>query len=162
VIDHFRPRLLVNLGTCGGFDGGVRVGDVLLARDTVIYDIYEQMGDADEAIADYTTRLDEGLWPLRDRVRVERMISGDRDLMVAELPRLRSRFHAVAGDWESGAIAWVARHNGTPAIILRGVSDLVSESAGDVTYDNLAAFQAAADKIMQQLLALFAEALPRL
>ncbi len=163
VIDRFRPRLVVNLGTCGGFGRGLRPGDVLLVDETVVYDIVEQMGDAAETIADYTTRLDASLWPaaLAGRVRVERMLSGDRDLIVAELPRLRERFHAGAGDWESGSIAWVAAHNRTPVLILRGVTDVI-DASGDAFYGDLGAFQAAAAAMMDKLLALFAEALPSL
>ena len=163
VIDHFRPRLLVNLGTCGGFEGAARVGDVILVSRTIIYDIVELMGDAEETIADYATTLDVRLWPaaLKGRVRVAALASGDRDLDARDLPRLRSRYEAVAGDWESGAIAYVARHNGTPLVILRGVTDVVGEG-GDVTYGNLGAFQAAADTMMRDLVALLAEALPSL
>ncbi|MEI9885769.1 MAG: 5'-methylthioadenosine/S-adenosylhomocysteine nucleosidase [Rhizomicrobium sp.] len=127
-IDRFAPRLLLNLGTCGGF-GDTRVGDVLLASETVIYDIVEQMGDPDQAIADYTTKLDVTLWPagLRDRVRVERLLSADRDIVLADLPRLRDHFRGVAADWESGAIAWVGARNQIPTLILRGVTDVMSE-----------------------------------
>ncbi|HKA86575.1 MAG TPA: 5'-methylthioadenosine/S-adenosylhomocysteine nucleosidase [Haliangiales bacterium] len=163
VIDRFRPRLVVNLGTCGGFGRGLRPGDVLLVNETVVYDIVEQMGDADETIADYTTRLDASLWPapLAGRVRAEKILSGDRDLIAAELPRLREKYGAGAGDWESGAIAWVAAKNRTPAIILRGVTDVI-DASGDVFYGNLGAFQAAAAAMMDKLLGLFAEALPSL
>lgn len=160
VIDRFEPRLLINLGTCGGF-GDVRVGDVLLVHETVIYDIVEQMGDPDEAIADYTTTLDVTLWPasLRDRVRIDRMLSADRDLVLAELPRLRGHFHGVAADWESGAIAWVGARNHTRTLILRCVTDVMTED-GNATYGNLGLFQAAANKHMVDLLALAAEAIP--
>src|SRR5262249_309751 len=41
VIDRWRPELLVNLGTCGGFAGKAEVGDVVLAAKTVVYDIVE-------------------------------------------------------------------------------------------------------------------------
>ena len=34
-------------------------------------------------------------------------------------------------DWESGAIAWVAKRNRTPLLIMRGVSDLVSLERGE-------------------------------
>src|SRR5215475_6950096 len=44
VIDRWRPALLVNLGTCGGFVGKASVGDVVLAAKTVVYDIVEAMG----------------------------------------------------------------------------------------------------------------------
>ena len=57
-IDRWSPRLLVNLGTCGGFKGAVEPGEVLLVEKTIVYDIVEKMGDASEAIAEYTTDLD--------------------------------------------------------------------------------------------------------
>ena len=45
--------------------------------------------------------------------------------------RLRDELGAVACDWESGAIAWVAARNHLPCLILRGVSDLVAEPPRD-------------------------------
>ncbi|HRQ24470.1 MAG TPA: hypothetical protein PLF42_13670, partial [Anaerolineales bacterium] len=57
---------------------------------------------------------------------------------------------AVAGDWESGALAWVANKNNARLLILRGVSDLVSEQAGEA-YDNLAMFEARAKEVMEKL-----------
>ena len=57
-IDRFAPQLLVNLGTCGGFAGEVERGEVLLADETLVYDIVEQMTDADEAIAERATTID--------------------------------------------------------------------------------------------------------
>ena len=108
-IGRWHPILLINLGTCGGF-GDAKVGEVFLANQTVIYDLIEAMGNPDETIADYSTHLDTSAWPenLRSRVRFGPLVSADRDLIPAELPRLTSRYHASAGDWESGAIAWVA------------------------------------------------------
>jgi hypothetical protein len=37
-----------------------------------------------------------------------------------EIPHLKDRHHAAAGDWESGAIAFVAARNGVRRLILRG------------------------------------------
>src|SRR5574340_1451258 len=50
-IDQWKPELVINLGTCGGLDGRVSKGEVLLAGQTLVYDIIEQMSDPDEAIA---------------------------------------------------------------------------------------------------------------
>ena len=58
VIDHWHPELLVNLGTCGGLDGLVDRGTILLVERTLVYDLVEQMGNYDEHIAHYTTILD--------------------------------------------------------------------------------------------------------
>ncbi len=133
VIDHWSPALLVNLGTCGGFEGEVETGDILLVERTLVYDIVEQMGDPAAAIARFTTDLDLS-WleePLPMPVRRSLLVSADRDLIAEEIPRLKSEFGAIAGDWESGAIAYVAAQNGTRCLILRGVSDLVGREGGE-------------------------------
>jgi adenosylhomocysteine nucleosidase len=57
VIDRFHPRYLINLGTCGGIEGRVNRFDVVVVERAVIYDIHEAMGDAEAAIAHYTTEL---------------------------------------------------------------------------------------------------------
>ena len=57
-IDRWQPKLLINLGTCGGFAGDVAAGALLLADFTLVYDIIEQMGDADEALAYYAKEID--------------------------------------------------------------------------------------------------------
>jgi len=158
-IDRWHPRLLVNLGTCGGFKGRTEVGDVILANRTVVYDIIEAMGDPEEAIADYSTVLDPSLWPeaLRGEVHADVLVSADRDLVPTEIPALESRYHAPAGDWESGAIAWTAKQNGTPLVILRGVSDVVGPE-GSVTTGDLGAFEKGTRVVMSRLLALLARA----
>lgn len=162
-IDRWQPRLLVNLGTAGGFGSARKVGDIILASETVIYDIVELMGDPDEAIADYRTRLDTTRWPagLADRVVVGPIVSADRDLDPAAVAGLAARFHADAGDWETGAIAWVAARTHTPVLILRGITDIVT-AAGDVTYHAPGAWERASQAVMASLVALLGEALPDL
>lgn len=154
VIDRFQPDLLINLGTCGGFAGEIERGDVILVNKTIVYDIIEQMGDFDEHIAHYTTEIDT-TWvrqPYPLPVRQGLLVSADRDLLVEQVPELKARYGAAAGDWESGAIAWVAHRNGCRLLILRTVSDLV-DNHGNETYGNLAAFEEAAGEVMQRLLA---------
>src|SRR5512136_1984344 len=57
-IDHFHPQLLVNLGTCGGFEGRIQRGTIILVTKTIVYDIIEQMLDPEEAIKHYSTEMD--------------------------------------------------------------------------------------------------------
>ena len=154
MIDRWQPELLINLGTCGGFEGQVELGDIILANKTIVYDIIELMGDMDEHIAHYSTVLETGWFNeagLPFEVRKTLLVSGDRDLLIAEIPELIQRYGAVAGDWESGAIAWVAKRNQTRVIILRGVSDIV-RSVGSEAYGNLEYFSAEAGKIMARLI----------
>ncbi|HNF95292.1 MAG TPA: hypothetical protein PLQ75_11630, partial [Anaerolineales bacterium] len=70
-------------------------------------------------------------------------------LQPAQIAYLKS-LGAIAGDWETGALAWVANKNAARLLILRGVSDLVNEKAGEA-YDNLQLFQDRTDEVMQIL-----------
>lgn len=154
VIDRWQPRLLINLGTCGGFDGKIAKGEIILATKTIVYDIVEQMGDYLEHIAHYTTSFDiswlKRPYPLPVRETV--LVSADKDLIAAEIPQLAATFGAVAGDWESGAIAFVAQRNATKCLILRGVSDLVGQAGGEA-YANLTVFADGAKNVLSPLLA---------
>jgi adenosylhomocysteine nucleosidase len=152
-IDRWRPSLLINLGTCGGFAGDVAAGTVLLADFTIVYDIIEQMGDADEALAHYATEIDLS-WlrgPLPLAVQRELLVSADRDIVREEIGDLRGRFGAIAADWESGAIAHVGARNGVRCLILRGVTDLVSAEAGEA-YGRPELFAARTAPIMERLI----------
>jgi adenosylhomocysteine nucleosidase len=152
-IQRWQPFLVVNLGTCGGFAGHVERGEILLVEETLVYDIIEQMGDPDAALAHYATRLNLDWLPeiLPQAVRRARLVSADRDILPQDIPLLNERFGAVAADWESGAIAWVASQNRVPCLILRGVSDLVA-STGSEAYGSPDVFQKQAVQVMTQLL----------
>lgn len=133
VIDKMRPDLIINLGTCGGFEGRIERGAIILAVRTIIYDILEQMTDPAEAIEHYSTTLKMPWLPRESPTPVKRglLVSGDRDIVAGDITGLIDRYGAVAADWESGAIAWVADKNSQPLLILRGVSDLVGNAGGE-------------------------------
>jgi adenosylhomocysteine nucleosidase len=148
-IDHFHPRLLVNLGTCGGVEGRIERLQIVAVERTVIYDIYEAMGDAQAEIDHYSTSLDLPARLPTPAVRAT-MYSGDRDLTSAGLAELEPRYHPTVADWESGAIAWVARRSGTPLLILRGVTDLVGPRLSEAQ-GNLALFERNTEPVMRAL-----------
>lgn len=152
VIDHHAPDLIVNLGTCGGFEGVVNQGDVILVEQTIVYDIVELMGDLD--IANYYASSLDVSWlanPLPHPARRALVASADSDLPPGKIPSLKSR-GVVAADWESAALAWVARKNDTRLLILRAVSDIVNEQEGEA-YDNIEIFNERAKEIMRKLIA---------
>ena len=165
VIDHFDPDLLINLGTCGGFEGRVARRTLILVEKTIVYDILEQMTDSDEAIAHYATEIDlswlgESLQPsaISDQFSLARglLISADRDILASDIPMLVEKYDAIAADWESGAIAWVAKKNGVRCLILRGVTDLVNAGGGEA-YGNYDLFLRRTRETMQQLISLITE-----
>jgi adenosylhomocysteine nucleosidase len=153
VIDQMQPKLLVNLGTCGGFERRIERGQVILVERTVIYDILEQMTDSAAAIEHYSTVLDLSWLPQELPSAVTRglLVSGDRDIVASDIPHLVDQYGAVAADWESGAIAWVANRNHQRLLILRGVSDIVGSRGGEA-YGNYELFLSRATEILTGLL----------
>lgn len=150
ILDRYTPDIVINLGTCGGFAGVVQRGEVILAERTFLYDIVELMDQAD-VTGYYATSLDLS-WlaePYPYPVRRGLIASADSDLLPEKIPFLRSR-GALAADWESAALAWVAQKNNARLLILRMVSDLVSEEGGEV-YDQIEVFNERAEEIMRQL-----------
>src|SRR6266496_5102358 len=150
VIDNYSPDLIVNLGTCGGFEGAVNQGDVILVDKTYLYDIVELMGDLDISTY-YASSLDLS-WlaePYPHPTRRGTIASADSDLPPEKIPFLKSK-GAIAADWESAAFAWVAQKNNAPLLILRGVSDMVSEQGGEA-YNNIEIFNQRAKEVMKQL-----------
>jgi adenosylhomocysteine nucleosidase len=152
LIDRFNPETIINIGTCGGFEGEIERYDIVLADKTIIYDIIEAMGDSKEAIADYTTEIDLDWIGDSLPVKVIRtaLVSADKDLRIDEIAGLKSEYKAIAGDWESGAIAYVCNRNNKRVLILRGVSDIVSNKQGEA-YGNFNLFVQRTDTVMRKL-----------
>ncbi len=149
-LTRWKPRVVLNLGTCGGMLGRVERFAILAVERTLVYDIVEMMGDSQEAIDHYTTQLDLPA-DLPTGVRRALLLSADRDLAPDQIPQLIKRYNAIAVDWETAAIAYVARRNGVRLIAVRGVSDLVSEQGGEA-YGNTGAFESGTAHVMYDLL----------
>jgi adenosylhomocysteine nucleosidase len=133
VLNEWNPQLIINLGTCGGFKEKVQKGDILLVTKTVVYDIIERTEHYDEQIAEYITKLDLS-WlekPYPQNALPATMATADQDLDPGKIAYLFEKYGAVAADWESGAIAYVAhKKNKTKCLIVRGVSDVVDPARG--------------------------------
>ena len=150
LVDHHSPDLIVNLGTCGGFAGLVEQGETILVDETYVYDIVELMGDLDISTY-YASSLDVS-WipePYPHPARRGLIASADSDLPPEKISFLKGK-GAIAADWESAALAWVAKRNNTRLLILRAVSDMVSEEGGEA-YNNIEIFNQRAAEIMKKL-----------
>lgn len=153
VIDKWNPKLIINIGTCGGFQGSVDLGTIILVNKTIVYDIIEQMGDQKQAIDYFSTEIDldwlNSNFPMS--VKKFKMLSADRDIVPADVPMLKKKFDGIAADWESGSIALVTNKNNVKCLILRGVTDLVDSNKGEAYNDNLALFKERTKFIMEIL-----------
>lgn len=152
-IDKWNPEFFLNLGTCGGFEGKINRYEIVLVNKTIIYDIKEAMGDSKEAIDDYATDIDLS-WiktEAADSVTQTLLVSADRDLVPEEISALKENYKAIAGDWESGAIAYTCKRNKKKLIILRGVTDLVNSKGGEA-YGNNQVFENGTEIVMKKLI----------
>lgn len=156
VIDQFEPILLFNLGTCGGIAGRIGRSQIVLVDKTIVYDLIELMDDNEAVQSFYVTEMDLSFLrePYPCEVERQTMLSADRDLLAEDIPFLVQKYQARVCDWESAAIAFVAKKNNMPLVILRGVSDLVSPSGGEA-YGNPALFHQSTQVIMETLLETF-------
>lgn len=151
ILDRHQPDLVINLGTCGGFAGVVQRGEVILVERAFMYDIVEMMDLAD--VTDYYASSLDLSWlakPYPYPVRRGLIASADSDLLPEKIPFLRSH-GALAADWESAPLAWVAQKNKVRILILRAVSDLVSAEGGEV-YSDIESFNTRAKEIMKMLM----------
>ena len=155
LIDSYHPRLIINLGTCGGLEGHAQVGEVLLAEETAMYDVVESMSGYAAALERYRTRADLSWLPdaFPQGVRKARIVSADQDIQTQNYDLIADIFQAPAADWESAAFAWTAAKNKTRWLILRGVSDLVSKEKSEA-YHNVQLWRERTGQIMADLLTL--------
>lgn len=153
VIDHWKPEVIFNLGTCGGFRGEIERDDIVLVDRAVVYDIISQIGSTEKAIKYFSSDIDLSWLKEPYPITVHRgtIVSGDRDIQPDDIPLLKEKYGAKVGDWESGSISFVCRHNDTKLVILRGVSDLVDSDGGDA-YGERVVWVEAAERIIRRLI----------
>lgn len=152
-IDRWNPKLIINIGTCGGFKGEVDRSDTILVEKAVIYDIFSLMSDPETTINRTTTAINLN-W-LGDRFPIDviraTIVSGDRDIHPEDVEILKEKYGAKVGDWESGSIAYVCSKNKVKLLILRGVSDIVSSQSGEVYDGKKVLWYKAAEQIIREL-----------
>jgi adenosylhomocysteine nucleosidase len=152
-IDRWCPRWLINLGTCGGVEGLVDVNDMILAQKTVIYDIIEGMSSYQAAIEHYAVQanLDWLGNSLPFQAKRVKMFSADRDIRPVDVSGILRGFGAAVADWESGAFAWVCARNHKDWLVMRTVTDLVSDQFAEAL-DNADLWKQRTAKVMGTLL----------
>lgn len=125
-----RPDLVVNMGTCGGFEAhGGRIADLVIARDTMFHDARVAL-DGFDRLARAHTRLSPSeaqLAALAARIDAHVGLASTGSSLDAT-PQERALFVAtrtLAKDMELAALAVVCREHAVPLAALKGVTDLV-------------------------------------
>jgi adenosylhomocysteine nucleosidase len=150
LIDHCKPDLVINTGSAGGIDPSLSFGDVVISEGLVYHDvdvtafgyaagqlpgmpvvleIPEDLIRRGEAAVDSLKQ--EGLLPADFAHR--RGLIGSGDVFMHEAGRiagLRAAFPDIkAVEMEGAAIAHACRLLGTPALIIRSLSDIAGSES---------------------------------
>lgn len=126
-IDRFRPELIVNAGTAGGFgEKGACIGDIYLShRYVVFHDRRVSIGKWAQMGYGYFPCADSTIWAEKTGYKQGICTTGSS----LDLPEIdRQEMQKTGGeikDMEAAAIAWVAQLYGIPLLCVKSITDLV-------------------------------------
>lgn len=143
LIDLYAVDYIINVGVAGAINKDLKIGDVVVATDTLHHDMdttyfgddlgviprMEQSNfEADKDLIDIALKSSENL--LEDnQVVTGRIVSGDQFLCdVEKKNKIWSHFKAFCVDMESAAIGQTCYLNKIPFCIIRSISDNSDEN----------------------------------
>lgn len=134
LLENFRVRAIVNIGTAGGLCPQQEILDAVISDRVVQHDMDTSDIDGAAGIGLYfqaDTRLSElSAQVLQEQgIRVYRGLVASGDEFIADekrVQRLLTKFpEAICAEMEAGAIAQVCTHYQLPFVVLRSLSDVV-------------------------------------
>jgi S-ribosylhomocysteine lyase len=141
-------ELIINIGLCGSLRGeNFKIGDVLMVRDVVDYDFDISKIDNIKP-AQYPGcksvffETDLGYYDslkaiYGDKIKLVRCASGDKFIADKNSQgNLVKNFDADICDMEAAPIAIIAKKYDIPSVIIKAVSDVVSDDNSHETYQN--------------------------
>jgi adenosylhomocysteine nucleosidase len=167
IIDTYRPKLIISIGTCGGFRQDTNLFDLLWIDRTVVYDINSILDAPEGELAHYSVQLETSWIGERapQNFRLATLLTADRDIVPGpntdfEVETLRAKYGGSGVDWEAGAIAYVARMNSIKCLILKGVSDIVNPATEQGQARHTVDFRNNVSPVMQALFRTLPQWLP--
>jgi adenosylhomocysteine nucleosidase len=143
LLSKYAPNYVINIGSAGGLDQALNVGDVVIGDQVVHHDVdvtafgyplgqvpsMPAVFTADERLA---TIAHQSLMPL-DGVVVRMGLIGTGDSFMSDperVHRVQTQFpNLVAVEMEAAAVAQVCHKFTTPFVIVRALSDIAGKSS---------------------------------
>lgn len=134
LIDHFHVGLIVNAGTCGGMDPSLDLFDTVIATESAYHDVAENILTGFHPwLESVFIPSDPQLLSLAQsaagqiqtggRIVFGRTVTGEAFITDDGREAINARFHPLAVDMETAAIAHVCRVNRIPFIAVRCITD---------------------------------------
>lgn len=143
LLDRFQPSQVVNIGSAGGFDPTLKVGDVVVGTELAYHDVdVTAFGYPRGQLPGQPPRFsaDPQLIELAERclhsvahVQTARGLICTGDIFMADPAKVaaaRSHFPEMqAVEMEGAAIAQVCQQFGVPYVVIRGLSDIAGQES---------------------------------
>ncbi len=122
MIDNFGVDLVINSGTCGGFDKNLKVCDTFVIEKATFWDISTFVIDiitynCDENLKNFALSLDKNL--LKGNLGTGNTFISEQNLK----DRLIEEFNVNCCDMEGAAVVYTCQKNNIPCLLLKSVSD---------------------------------------
>lgn len=165
MVDLFQVKMIVNVGTAGGMDAGVRLFDTVISERVAYHDV------ADDILTEFHPWLetvyfyaDAGLINMVKEVQKEiahpiltgSSVTGEQFIEEGKRQEINERFAPLSVDMETAAIAHVCYTNNVPFIAIRTITDTASHIGIDNFESNCERASAIAAEITTGLLEKFA------
>ena len=146
LIEKFKVSEVIFSGVAGSLDERLKVGDVVIGRDIVQHDVDAtafgyKMGqipqmkewafESDEELVEKAGNIND----FDHRIFFGRILTGDQFVSKKDVKiRLGKDFEALCVDMESGAVAQVCTRLGVKFLIIRSISDSITDES-DMEYE---------------------------
>lgn len=167
MIEHFGAEMLLFSGVAGGLSNNISLGDIVIASQTVQYDIditafgYKQGEIPGNSVFIHTCKnlrnkfkhiADNNYFTLKEGI----IATGDKFVNNRKLKEtISNKFGAIAVEMEGASVHTVCNELKIPCALIRAISDVSDEQAAE-TFPNFLEFSA---KRSAKLISLFIQSL---
>ncbi len=142
LIQEYKVDQIIFSGVAGSLDVKIKVGDVVISEDIVQHDVdvleFGYKKGQIPGVDTWAFKADEGLLSQCKRIKADnykiffgRILTGDQFISGKKIKKqLGQEFEALCTDMESGAVAQVCHRLGVKFIVIRSISDSVTEDSG--------------------------------
>lgn len=149
LIDKFDIQVIINVGSAGGANDELRIGDIVIGKRLVQHDFditafghpkgyINNIGQYVESDAKLISKMEETISKISQnefKIKIGTIASGDIFCTEPKMKdKIRTKFNADAIEMEGAAIAQVCKLNQIPFIIIRSLSDN-PDGKNEITFD---------------------------
>ena len=166
LLSQFQPEYVINIGSAGGFDADLQVGDVVISDQVVHHDVdvtafgyvMGQVPNMPTTYAASTDLVNQAKKALQSVTQVQAKVGliGTGDSFMNDPVRVeavRAIFpELVAVEMEAAAVAQVCFKFGTPFVVVRSLSDIAGKESSQSFEEYLQVAAENSSLMIQQML----------